>query len=172
MIAALTVLILTGCGVSAEEPAAPRDSAADASTALTDGATAPADSTSMPAESHSDSTADEANTLTVTFDGDAEDVTFSRVYCAGSPGQLHHMTAKLGKQHQHGHHGHGHGHHQATMLKVSDSNHVLLKLGPGKPDSAQVTEGLTISDETIVFDGVTVADAILDGTLTCTAWDD
>lgn len=92
-----------------EEQAEPQDAtASDASTAPADGAaTAPAeesaaptnDITTGPAESPSDSAADEANTVTVTLDGDAEDITFSRAYCDGSPGHIHHMTAKLGKQH-------------------------------------------------------------------------
>lgn len=58
------------------------------------------------------------------------------------------------------------------MLKVFDSNHVVLKLGSGRHYKGNVTEGLAITDETVTFDDVTVEGVAIDGTLTCTSWDD
>lgn len=145
-LAAVALLVFAGCSASPEESSEPQASASEVSTAPT---------TEEPAEAPE--TDSEPNTVNVSLDGDAEDITFTDVYCSGSSGDIQNMIGKVNNQ--------------PPLLKVSGSDHVMLKMGQEQPYTAQVSDGLTLEDESVTFDEVSVSGAVIDGTMECTSWD-
>ena len=164
IITAVSLLFLAGCSASPEASPQQQDLPEEASTAPTtaDSADNASDQT---AEDSSQSTAQEPsedadsapNTVTVTLDGDTEEIVFTDAYCSGPTGDIRNIIGKVNNQ--------------PPLLKVSGSNHVMLKMGNEQPYKGQVSDGLTITDESVTFDDVSVSRAVIDGTMTCTSWD-
>src|SRR5699024_8013558 len=110
------------------------------------------------AESSPDSDAEsDSNTVSVTIDGETEEITFSDAYCSGPQGETKNIIDMVNNSLPH--------------LKVSCSEDVFLKMSDERPYESQVSEGLDISGETVTFDEVSVEGATIDGALTCTSWD-
>lgn len=143
-LAAVALLFFAGCSASPEESPQPQASASEVSTAPT---------TEEPAEAPDS----EPNTVNVSLDGEAEDITFTDVYCSGSSGDIQNIIGKVNNQ--------------PPLLKVSGSDHVMLKMGQEQPCTAQVSNGLTLEDESVTFDEASVSGATIDGTMECTSWD-
>lgn len=143
---AVALLVFAGCSASPEASPEPQTSASEVSTAPTteESAEAP-DADSDP------------NTVNVSLNGDTEDITFTDVYCSGPSGDIQNMIGKVNNQ--------------PPLLKVSGSDHVMLKMGPEQPYAAQVSDGITVDDDSVTFDEVSVSSAVIDGTMTCTSWD-
>src|SRR5699024_7322002 len=164
-IAAAALFFMAGCSTTEESSPESEETTAEASTAPAE-ITTPEDETesseaSAPeenTESNSDSDAEsDSNTVTVTIDGDTEDITFTDAYCSGPQGDIKNIIGKVDNR--------------PPLLKVSGSDHVMLKMGEERPYESQVSEGLEINDETVTFDNVSVEGATIDGALTCTSWD-
>ncbi|HIW46945.1 MAG TPA: hypothetical protein H9884_08615 [Candidatus Yaniella excrementigallinarum] len=164
-IAAAALLLMTGCSTTQETSPESEESAAEASTAPAE-VTAPEDDAETTeeaapeenAESSPDSDAEsDSNTVSVTIDGETEEITFSDAYCSGPQGEIKNIIGKVNNR--------------PPLLKVSGSEHVMLKMGEERPYESQVSEGLDISGETVTFDEVSVEGATIDGALTCTSWD-
>jgi|GEM_PF-2998059 len=156
---------MTGCSTTQETSPESEESAAEASTAPAE-VTAPEDDAETTeeaapeenAESSPDSDAEsDSNTVSVTIDGETEEITFSDAYCSGPQGEIKNIIGKVNNR--------------PPLLKVSGSEHVMLKMGEERPYESQVSEGLDISGETVTFDEVSVEGATIDGALTCTSWD-
>ena len=97
------------------------------------------------------------NTVNVSIDEDTEEITFTDVYCSGPSGDIQSIIGKVDNE--------------PPLLKVSGSDRVMLKMGHEQPYTAQASDGLTIDDESVTFDEVSVSDAVIDGTMECTSWD-
>lgn len=145
-LAAVALLVFAGCSASPEDSPEPQGSASEVSTAPTTEGSAEAPDTDS-----------EPNTVDVSLDGDGEDITFTDVYCSGSSGDLQNIIGKVNNQ--------------PPLLKISGSDHVMLKMGQEQPYTAQVSDGLTIDDESVTFDGVSVSGAVINGTMECTSWE-
>ena len=48
----------------------------------------------------------------------------------------------------------------------------MVKVGQGRPFKANRPKGVDIGDESVTFDGTELGTAVLDGTMTCTDWED
>ena len=142
-LAVATLLLPTGCSASPETVPESVEPSAEVSTA--------------PAEATSDSDDSSPNTVTVSIDGETQDITFTDAYCSGPTGEIRNIIGKV--------------ENRPPLLKVSGSDHVMLKLGNEKPYESQVSEGLNIHDDAVTFADVSVAGAVIDGTMTCTSWD-
>jgi len=138
----VTLLLLTGCSAS---PEVVPESESSAKTSTT------------PADAPTESNTPSPNTVTISINGDTQDITFTEAYCSGPTGDIRHIIGKV--------------ENRSPLLEVSDSDHVMLKIGNEKPYKGQVSEGLSITDETVTFADVSVGGAVIDGTMTCTSWD-
>lgn len=147
IITGATLFLFAGCSASPETPPEPEE-------ATTEASTAPAETSTTEA---SEDTSSDPNTLTVTIDGEAQDITFTDAYCSGPKGDIKNIIGKVDNR--------------PPLLKVSGSHHVMLKMGNEKPYKSDVSEGLTFTDNDVTFDDVTIAGAVVDGTLACTSWD-
>lgn len=146
IITAATLFLFAGCSAAPETPPEPEDSTTEASTA-------PAEAS--PTEALEESSSN-PNTLTVTIDGATQDITFTDAYCSGPEGNIKNIIGKVDNR--------------PPLLKVSGSDHVMLKMGNEKPYENHVSEGLTFTDNDVTFDDVTIQGAVVDGTLACTSW--
>lgn len=144
ILAAVALLVFAGCSASPEASPEPRASASEVSAApTTEGSAEAPGSESDP------------NTVNVSLDGDTEDITFTDVYCSGPSGDIQNMIGKVNNQ--------------PPLLKVSGSDQVMLKMGQEQPYTAQVSDGLTLDDESVTFDEVSVSGAVINGTMECTS---
>lgn len=147
ILAAAALLVFAGCSASPEASPEPETaSAGEVSVAPT------AEESAEALETDSD-----PNTVNVSIDEDTEDITFTDVYCSGSSGDIQNIIGKVNNQ--------------PPLLKVSGSDHVMLKMGHEQPYTAQVSNGLTLEDESVTFDEASVSGATIDGTMECTSWD-
>lgn len=158
------LLLITGCSTTPDTPAEPQESSAEASTAPAESAPAETSAPEEEAETAPETSAEsnpsaesDANTVAVTIDGNTEDITFTDAYCSGPQDEIKNIIGKVNNR--------------PPLLKVSGSDHVMLKMGEERPYESQVSDGLDITDETVTFDDVSVQGATIDGTLTCTSWD-
>jgi len=146
ILAAVALLVFASCSASPEASPEPQASANEVSAAPTTEGSAEAPDTDS-----------EPNTVNVSLDGDAEDITFTDVYCSGSSGDIQNIIGKVTSQ--------------PPLLKVSGSDHVMLKMGQEQPYTAQISDGLTLDDESVTFDEVSVSGAVINGTMECTSRD-
>lgn len=152
---------MAGCSTTEESSPESEETTAEASTAPAEVTTpedeAESSEASAPEENSDPDAESDSNTVTVTIDGDTEDITFTDAYCSGPQGDIKNIIGKVDNR--------------PPLLKVSGSDHVMLKMGEERPYESQVSEGLEINDETVTFDNVSVEGATIDGALTCTSWD-
>ena len=80
------------------------------------------------------------------------------VYCYGEPGNLQHIIGKTNNE--------------LPLVKAEGSDFVMVKIGQGKPFKTNQPSGVDFGDESVTFDGTEVGSATLDGTMTCTDWED
>ena len=80
------------------------------------------------------------------------------VYCSGEPGNLQHIIGKTNNE--------------LPLVKAEGSDFVMVKIGQGKPFKTNQPSGVDFGDESVTFDGTEVGSATLDGTMTCTDWED
>lgn len=170
LLAPLTALVLaaglTACGSGDDSSTGPQspaesrpaqDTATPAPTEEADEPTnepTPEESSSPEASESPDDTG-----LAVTVGGERTTLDLTDVYCDGSPGDLRHAVGKT--------------HNAPPLVKVEDDGFVMVKLQrQGPPEKADSPEGVTIGDESVTFDDTRVGEAVLSGTMTCTAWDD
>lgn len=150
----VTLLLLTGCSAS---PEVVPESESSAETSTTPADPPSAEASTAPADAPTESNTPSLNTVTVSINGATQDITFTEAYCSGPTGDIRHIIGKV--------------ENRSPLLEVSDSDHVMLKIGNEKPYKGQVSEGLSITDETVTFADVSVGGAVIDGTMTCTSWD-
>src|SRR5699024_9732035 len=100
----------------------------------------------------------EDSKLTVTTGGRTVTIRPTDVYCSGEPGNLHHIIGKTNNE--------------LPLVKAEGSDFVMVKIGQGKPYKANQPSGVDFGDESVTFDGTEVGSATLDGTMTCTDWED
>lgn len=154
--AAATLLLLVGCSAAPEtEPEAQEPSSSPEVEVESQESSEQA--SAEPAETPPESGAADPNVVTVTLGDDPQDITFTDAYCSGPSGDIRNIIGKVNNG--------------LPLLKVSNSDHVLLKMGNEKPYEGRVSEGLSVQDEMVTFDDVSLDGAVIDGTLQCTSWD-
>ena len=104
--------------------------------------------------------ADETEDSKLTLDTGGKTVTIepTDVYCSGEPGSLRHIIGKTNNE--------------LPLVKAEGSDFVMVKIGQGKPYKTDQPSGVDFGDESVTFDGTEVGSATLDGTMTCTDWED
>lgn len=80
------------------------------------------------------------------------------VYCSGKPGSLRHIIGKTNNE--------------LPLVKAEGTDFVMVKVGQGRPFKANHPKGVDIGDESVTFDGTELGTAVLDGTMTCTDWEE
>jgi ABC-type Fe3+-hydroxamate transport system substrate-binding protein len=163
-IAFASLLALSGCSGSAsdnsEQPQT-EDTSAQSSEAPEE-----TPSGQAPTEGSDDSTseglesADDSADSTLTLDTGEKTVTIepTDVYCSGKPGKLHHIIGKTDNE--------------LPLVKAEGTDFVMVKVGQGRPYKANNPSGVTVDDKSVTFDGTELGSATLDGTMTCTDWED
>lgn len=96
-----------------------------------------------------------ANSVEVTIDGSTERLTFSDVYCSGPSGEIKQVTAKVDNE-------------LPLLEVVPEQGRVMLKMGEERPHETNDADGVEQGDESITLSSVSVGDAEVEGTLTCT----
>ena len=161
IITTASLLLFAGCSASPEASPEPAEEASTAPATEESAETPSEDNAEEPSENTAEEPSEDAdsdpNTVTVTLDGETEDITFTDAYCSGPSGDISNIIGKVNNQ--------------PPLLKVSGSDHVMLKMGHEQPYTAQVSDGLTIDDDSVTFDEVSASGAVIDGTMECTSWD-
>jgi len=169
-IAIAGLLALSGCSGSdeAEQPATEdaqgaetvdqSEQASDESENADDGSEDAEDDESETVEASDP--ADETEDSKLTLDTGEKTVTIepTDVYCSGEPGNLRHIIGKTNNE--------------LPLVKAEGSDFVMVKIGQGKPYKTDQPGGVDFGDESVTFDGTEVGSATLDGTMTCTDWED
>lgn len=103
---------------------------------------------------------DESADSKLTLDTGEKTITIepTDVYCSGEPGSLHHIIGKTNNE--------------LPLVKAEGTDFVMVKVGQGRPYKANNPSGVDVGDESVTFDGTEVGSATLDGTMTCTDWED
>jgi hypothetical protein len=167
-IAIAGMLALSGCsGTNETDEPRPDDSASqstdsapnESASATTGDADESAEDPDVSSEEGS-TAADGSADSTLTFDTGEKTVTIepTDVYCSGEPGSLHHIIGKTDNE--------------LPLVKAEGTDFVMVKVGQGRPYKANNPKGVAIGDESVTFDGTELGSATLDGTMTCTDWED
>ena len=158
-IAIAGLLALSGCSGSdeAEQPAT-EDAQGAETVDQSEQASDDADDESETAEASEP--ADETKDSKLTVKTGAKTITIhpTDVYCSGEPGSLRHIIGKTNNE--------------LPLVKAEGSDFVMVKIGQGKPYKTDQPSGVDFGDESVTFDGTEVGSATLDGTMTCTDWED
>jgi hypothetical protein len=177
-IAIAGLLALSGCSGSgsdeAEQPATEdaqgaetvdqneqaSDESEDADDGSEDGSEDAEDADNESETAEASEPADETEDLKLTLDTGEKTVTIepTDVYCSGEPGSLRHIIGKTNNE--------------LPLVKAEGSDFVMVKVGQGKPYKTDQPSGVDFGDESVTFDGTEVGSATLDGTMTCTDWED
>lgn len=97
--------------------------------------------------------------LEVTVDGDAHRFTPTEVRCSGSPEELHHLIATTDEQ--------------APRAEVAGDHFAAVALADDeRPYETSSPQGIKLGEEQVTFEAAEIGDAVVDGTLHCTAWED
>ncbi|HCG55532.1 MULTISPECIES: hypothetical protein [Brevibacterium] len=80
------------------------------------------------------------------------------MYCSGEPGNIHHIIGKTNNQ--------------PPLVKAEKSDFAMVKTGHGKPFKANQPKGVSYTDDGVSFDETALGSAVLNGTMTCTQWED
>ncbi|WP_209326197.1 hypothetical protein [Brevibacterium renqingii] len=104
--------------------------------------------------------ADDSADSKLTLDTGEKTVTIepTDVYCSGEPGSLQHIIGKTDNE--------------LPLVKAEGTDFVMAKIGQGRPFKANNPKGVDVGDESVTFDGTKLGSATLDGTMTCTDWED
>jgi hypothetical protein len=169
-IAIAGLLALSGCSGSdeAEQPATEDAQGAETADQSEQAESEDSDEGSEDAEDSDDESetaeasepADEAEDSKLTVKTGAKTITIhpTDVYCSGEPGNLRHIIGK--------------SNNKPPLVKAEGSDFVMVKIGQGKPYKTDQPGGVDFGDESVTFDGTEVGSATLDGTMTCTDWED
>ncbi|MFE1083332.1 MULTISPECIES: hypothetical protein [Brevibacterium] len=167
-IAIAGMLALSGCSGAngTDEPQTDDSSSQDTASAPNESTSATTDDADESAEDPDDSseegspTADDSADSTLTLDTGEKTVTIepTAVYCSGEPGSLQHIIGKTDNE--------------LPLVKAEGTDFVMVKVGQGRPYKANNPKGIAIGDESVTFDGTELGSATLDGTMTCTDWED
>ena len=171
-IAIAGLLALSGCSGSdeAEQPATEdaqgaetvhqSEQASDESEDADDGSEDAEDADDESETAEASEPADETEDSKLTLDTGEKTVTIepTDVYCSGEPGSLRHIIGKTNNE--------------LPLVKAEGSDFVMVKIGQGKPYKTDQPSGVDFGDESVTFDGTEVGSATLDGTMTCTDWED
>src|SRR5699024_10381842 len=171
-IAIAGLLALSGCSGSdeAEQPATEdaqgtetvdqSEQASDESEDTDDGCEDADDAVDESETAEASEPADETEDSKLTLDTGEKTVTIepTDVYCSGAPGSLRHIIGKTNNE--------------LPLVKAEGSDFVMVKIGQGKPYKTDQPSGVDFGDKSVTFDGTEVGSATLDGTMTCTDWED
>src|SRR5699024_3457856 len=177
-IAIAGLLALSGCSGSgsdeAEQPATEdaqgaetvdqneqaSDESEDADDGSEDGSEDAEDADNESETAEASEPADETEDSKLTLDTGEKTVTIepTDVYCSGEPGSLRHIIGKTNNE--------------LPLVKAEGSDFVMVKIGQGKPYKTDQPSDVDFGDESVTFDGTEVGSATLDGTMTCTDWED
>ena len=165
-IAIAGLFALSGCSGSGDaDQSQTEDSASQgqetAAEAPSEAAPAETDDSDESSEiSESTETADDSQESKLTLETGEKTVTIepTDVYCSGEPGSLHHIIGKTDNE--------------LPLVKAEGTDFVMVKVGQGRPYKANNPKGVAIGDESVTFDGTELGSATLDGTMTCTDWED
>ncbi|WP_152349119.1 hypothetical protein [Brevibacterium sp. CFH 10365] len=110
--------------------------------------------------SASDESPDASADTGLTLDTGGKTVTIepTDVYCSGKPGSLRHIIGKTDNE--------------LPLVKAEGTDFVMVKVGEGRPYETNSPKGVNVGDESVTFDGTELGSATLDGTMTCTDWED
>ncbi|MFG7946218.1 hypothetical protein [Streptomyces cacaoi] len=154
---AAAFLVLTGCANSENESEKPAGSPADASS----GAATPARKPSQP-PSPSRSTGGTHSAaptrLKLTTPSGSTALAPTDVYCSGEPGELRHLIGRTN--------------HRTPLVKVVPGEFAMVELGHGRPYKSSAPTGVSVEKDGITFAGTKLGNATLEGTVTCTRWQD
>lgn len=170
-VATLTLAVgLTSCSTdtSADDPAT-EETSSEASTPAPEQSESEAsdpdvseDSEASSDESDPDDGTDDSDgseELIVTIDGSDQTLDLTNVYCDGSPDNIENIIGKTNNQ--------------PPLLKVTGDHFAMLKLQKqGAPEKANSPSGLSYGPESVTFSDTTIGSAVVNGTMTCTDWDD
>lgn len=166
-VAAATLLVLGGCAADDGEGSAP-DTAPAGETAPAEETTPAEEPTEETPESteptetteatgSSDAAADRELVLTVA--GDEQVLEPTDVYCSGVEDNIRHIIGKTGNQ--------------LPIIEAEGREFAMVKTGPGKPYRKPQPAGVSYGEDSVTFDATELeVDAVLDGTMTCTEWED
>lgn len=162
-ITAAAVLVLTGCsgedndGSDSADGAGNESSASSAPDQHTD-AGSPT-STENDDTDGNDTDGDDADTeLTLTVGGDDTTIEPTDVYCSGSEGNIHHIIGKTNDG--------------LPLVKAEDTHFAMVKTGHQRPYKAESPSGIDYGKDRVTFDDTSLGSATLNGTMTCTEWED
>lgn len=144
---------------AADQTSAPTDDADDADDADEESAAPKESSSQKPTSSaSSDESAEGKQKLTLTVDSEKTTISPTDVYCSGEPGDIHHIIGKTNNQ--------------PPLVKAEESDFVMAKTGHGKPFKANQPKGVSYTEKGVSFDETSLGSAVLNGTMTCTEWED
>lgn len=164
-------LALSGCSGSASDDS--EQSQSESSQSQSPEASDPSPSRQAPTEDSNDpdegseeSGADdpespapsEDSELTLDTGGKTVTIEPTDVYCSGKPGSLQHIIGKTDDE--------------LPLVKAEGTDFVMVKVGEGRPYKTNSPKGVNVGDESVTFDGTELGSATLDGTMTCTDWED
>ncbi|WP_114855617.1 hypothetical protein [Brachybacterium sp. YJGR34] len=158
---ALSVLLLGGC---ADDPAGTESPRPGVTAGSSDGGGA-SDGGGSDGESDADRAADAdgvagpaAASLTLTTSEGTTTLALTEVRCSGAPGEIRHLI--------------GTSDDQPPLVELTPGEFVMVKLGQERPYRATDPGGVALGQDGVTFAGTTVGGATLDGTVTCTRWND
>jgi len=155
------LVVLSGCSSAASDDSEqPRteDTQSQSPQGAEDASTEPAPTGPAPTED-SEST-DGSAEAKLTLDTGEQTVTIepTDVYCSGEVGALQHIIGKTNDE--------------LPLVEAEGNHFVMVKVGQGRPYKADDPNGVVIGDDSVTFDGTRLGSATLEGTMTCTAWED
>ncbi|QZY51941.1 hypothetical protein [Leucobacter tenebrionis] len=80
------------------------------------------------------------------------------VYCSGEVGKLQHIIGKTNNG--------------LPLVEAEGDRFVMVKIEQGRPYKANDPDGVAVGDDSVTFDRTRLGSATLEGTMTCTAWED
>ncbi len=161
VLAASALLVLTGCANEQSEPTSTSspspDTVSEAPAETPTESTTP-EATPTPSEREDESPSQAPSPLELTTSSETITLDLTDVYCSGQPGQLHHLIGKTN--------------HQLPLVEVTPGEFAMVKIGQGRPFKSPDPHGVTVIEDGITFADTSLGDATLNGTVTCTTWED
>ena len=157
-----------GGGVEAAEPAQTTDDQAEDTTEESEDESA-SDETDEQESEEQESTEDEdaaeedseasagqeADSLTITLNGEETDFTPEIVRCNGEPGTIRNVVITMKND-------------ELPLVKVTPGEFAMVKVQQrGEPEKSSPTTDIVAEDGTVTFDSASIGDAVVDGSVTC-----
>lgn len=98
------------------------------------------------------------NTVTVSAGSKTIEIEPTDVYCSGRPGHIHHIIGKTNNR--------------LPLVKAEETHFAMAKIGHGRPYKAGDPNGVRYGKNSVTFNDTTLGSAVMNGTMTCTAWED